>query len=98
MTAKEIKALKVVQSADPHTGITCNGFALRYFDQPEHEYLFTSLTNTGNGACYGKKAWRAAGCILAKLKKKGLVASIFRNGVLHYRLTFEGEKAIKNIL
>ena len=55
-----------------------NRFAQEYFDTPKHSYLLTSESKTGGGydVVIGKKGWRAAGCILAKLSKKGWLQRI----------------------
>lgn len=53
--------------------LTPNTFAQEYFNTPEHEYLLTSESKTGGGydVVIGKKGWRIAGGILAKLANKG---------------------------
>lgn len=73
LTEKEKKALKIVSECKCSLGIKPADFGFIYFDNPQQRYLIDALSNQGNGACYGKKAWRSAGCILGKLQKKGYV-------------------------
>lgn len=67
---KTLKALHVLRD---YPNITASGFAKHYFDQPEHQYLFTAVSNQGNGACAGKKAWLCAGSFLSRLVAQGYV-------------------------
>ena len=67
LTDKQAKAIRILRD-NPY--ITANRFAMLYFDTPKHEYLFTAVSNQGNGACAGKKAWLCAGSLLGKLKKE----------------------------
>ena len=70
LTEKKAKALRLLRETP---GMTAMAFAVRYFDGPENEVLFTAVSNQGNGACAGKKAWLCAGSLLGKLCKQGLV-------------------------
>lgn len=72
LTDKQAKAIRILRD-NPY--ITANRFAMFYFDTPKHEYLFTAVSNQGNGACAGKKAWLCAGSLLGKLKKELYVDS-----------------------
>ena len=72
LTDKQAKAIRILRD-NPY--ITANRFAMLYFDTPKHEYLFTAVSNQGNGACAGKKAWLCAGSLLGKLKKELYVDS-----------------------
>lgn len=78
-----------------------NNFAREYFITPEHEYLITSESKTGGGydVVIGKKGWRAAGCLLAKLAKKGWLLRTVKNWIgprggyyeyISYSLTTKG--------
>lgn len=87
ITEKEIKALQIISDCK---SIRPSGFGFIYFDNPQQRYLLEAVSNQGNGACYGKKAWRAAGCILGRLRKKGYVYSIQGR----YALTVLGEELL----
>ena len=92
LTRKQTKALLILE-AKP--GLTANGFAQYYFNGPEHEYLFTAVSNQGNGACAGKKAWRCAGGVLGRLVKQGLASSRFSmNGVRTYTVSEKGKRQL----
>lgn len=92
LTPKQAKALAVLRD---HPGITANGFATLYFTDPSQESLFTAVSNQGNGACAGKKAWLCAGSLLGKLAKKGLVRRDYGSGTGRFYLTNEGENKLK---
>lgn len=83
MTPKEYKALTLFSEGKKYTA---NVFAKKYFDTDEHRDLLTAESKTGGGydTVIGKKAWRCAGCILAKLKKKGWLSTSLK--------TFTGPK------
>ena len=89
-TEKEIKALKIISECKSTLGIRPSNFGFIYFDNPQQRHLIEAVSNQGNGACCGKKAWRAAGCILGRLRKKGYVYNI--QG--HYALTVLGEELL----
>ena len=72
-TEKDIKALKIISECKRIQGIRPSAFGFIYFDNPQQQHLIEAVSNQGNGACSGKKAWRAAGCILGRLRKKGYV-------------------------
>ena len=86
--SKTKKALAILRD---HPGITANGFAALYSTNPSQESLFTAVSNQGNGACAGKKAWLCAGSLLGKLAKRGLVRRDYGSGTGRFYLTFEGE-------
>ena len=88
LTPKQAKALAIIRD---HPGCTANTFAALYFTDPSQEYLFTAVSDQGNGACFGKKAWLCAGSLLGKLAKKGLVRRDFSSGTGRFFLTFGGE-------
>lgn len=97
LTRKSLRALRILRE---HPDITANVFAVHYFTAPEHRYLFTAVSNQGNGACAGKKAWLAAGSFLGRLARAGLVVNLppegrERRGPWKYRLTHLGEEALK---
>lgn len=90
MTDKTYKALCLLRE---FPGVTANQFAAKYFTGKDHKYLFTAVSNQGNGACTGKKAWLCAGSFLGKLQKRGL---IFRDRDMRsYRLTTAGEEYLE---
>ena len=92
LTDKQYKALKVLSE---HPGLTARSFAVRYYDGPDHEYLFTAVSNQGNGACAGKKAWLCAGSLLGMLKKAGFVRKVLsRSHPVVFFLTDRGENAV----
>lgn len=93
LTKKQIKALAILNISD---GLTASKFAVRYFDEPRHAYLFTAMSNQGNGACAGKKAWLCAGSFLAKLKKDGYAyVNLNEDGPGRYRITALGKLFLK---
>ena len=98
ITEKTYKALKVLQSLHSSRPMTANEFAFALWGKDEEKgYLFTAVTNGGNGACAGKKAWLCAGSLLGKLAKKGLTRwECKRDGTNRgYSLTSRGIEAIK---
>ena len=88
ITPKQAKALAILRD---HPGCTANTFAALYFTDASQETLFTAVSNQGNGACAGKKAWLCAGSLLGKLTKKGLVRRDFSSETGRFFLTFGGE-------
>ena len=64
------KALSILVK---NPGVGAKQFAVLYYTEPQYEYLFTAVSNQGNGACAGKKAWLCAGSFLGRLCKVGLV-------------------------
>ncbi len=100
MATKEtptLRALRILASLpDPFDGISANQFAVRYYTGTDKEYLLSAVSNQGEGACSGKKAWLCAGSFLAKLEKKGLVHWRPRAaGAAHYCITAAGRQYIK---
>ena len=97
ITRNEHKALQILRQCGSE-GITASGFAVRYFTEPKHEYLFTAVSNQGNGACAGKKAWLCAGSYLGRLAKKGLVRKCIPRdrGADRFIITSKGENALVN--
>ncbi len=76
---KQYKALKVVAKKLEKNGtIRAYEFALEFWGKDlDKEYLFTSVSNTGDyGACSGKKAWRCGGAYLGRLVKIGLLRRV----------------------
>ena len=103
MTPKEYKALTLFSEGKEYTA---NVFAKKYFDTEEHRYLLTAESKTGGGydTVIGKKAWRCAGCILAKLKKKGWLDTSLKTFIgpkggcywyMVYRLTEKGKNELQ---
>lgn len=92
LTPKQTKALAILRE---HPGVTAHGFAALYFTDPSQETLFTAVSNQGNGACAGKKAWLCAGSLLGKLAKQGLVRRDYGSGMGQFYLTYEGENKLK---
>ena len=93
LSIKQSKALRILSE---HPDITASQFGRLYFDGPEYEYLHTAVTNQGNGACIGKKAWLCAGSFLAKLERQGLALKWFTSsGLCLFRLTEKGKEANK---
>ena len=89
-----IKALTILRD---NTNITAGRFAQLYFDQPEQEYLFTAVSNQGNGACAGKKAWLCAGSLLGRLAKKDFVLKKTYMNPTRYSLTEKGRKELLKV-
>lgn len=82
-TPKQRKALRILWETGAE-GLTANQFAARYFIDSNQEYLFTAVSNQGNGACAGKKAWLCAGSLLGRLRKAGLVKAVQYSNPVHY--------------
>ena len=91
LTPSQAKALTILRE---HPGVTAYGFAALYFTDPSQKTLFTAVSNQGNGACAGKKAWLCAGSLLGKLAKRGLVRRDYGSGTGRFYLTFKGEQQI----
>lgn len=91
MTQKEARALDILASAGTK-GLTAREFAVRYFTERDQEYLFTAVSNQGNGACAGKKAWLCAGSLLGKLRQKGYVKSVPYSEPRRYTTTVSIQK------
>ena len=91
ITEKKAKALRILREKP---GITAREFAVRYFDAPENEILFTAVSNQGNGACAGKKAWLCAGSLLGKLYRQGLVWKNLYSNPSVFALSEIGWKAL----
>ncbi len=94
LTKKQILALSIL---DMHPDITAGTFAIYYYTEPRHEVLFSAVSNQGNGACHGKKAWLCAGSLLGKLKKKGWVKNKPYSDPPVFSLTDEGRKALEGV-
>ena len=77
-------------------GMTANTFAAQYYAGTKNEYLLTAVSNQGEGACAGKKAWLCAGSYLGRLAKQGLVyRHMTRDGKVLFFITEKGREAIK---
>lgn len=97
ITDKTYKALKILSTATWERPMHAKDFALLLCgSDPSKEHLFNAHTNTGNGACSGKKAWLCAGSLLSKLSKRGLAYRFVRNREeWHgYLLAEKGKQAI----
>lgn len=89
LTDKQYKALRVLQE---HTGITAMRFATLYYTEPRQQYLFTAVSNSGNGAAAGVKAKLCAGSLLGKLKKQELVSHNYIREKWVFTLTDKGKQ------
>ncbi len=92
LTKRQIEALKIIQK-EPR--IRAAIFAQAFW--PGH-VMHRAISNQGNGACIGKKAWRLGGLYLGKLVSAGLVeaentAKNSDNRIV-FSLTYAGEQAI----
>lgn len=95
ITKKQAKALRILDGA-PWPGISASRFARAYYDEPGQQYLFSAVSNQGNGACSGKKAWLCAGSLLGRLAKAGLVYRDYRNEPPRYIITDKGKQELQN--
>lgn len=95
ITSKQYKALKIVQEKGRNANnrtVRAYEFALAMWgSQLEKAHLFTAVSNQGNGACAGKKAWLCGGSYLGRLVKLGYLS---RMGFFYY-INRKGEQAIK---
>ena len=99
LTPQRRKALEILLNLkDPSAGITASAFAQEYYSGTEHEYLLTAVSNQGEGACGGKKAWLCAGSYLAKLVKEGLVRKRYsaKRSSARFLITDKGRDLLKN--
>ena len=92
ITPKQTKALSILRD---HPGCTANTFAAFYFTEPSREFLFTAVSNQGEGACAGKKAWLCAGSLLGRLAKRNFVAALPYSNPRKFFLRMDGELALK---
>ena len=97
ITPKTRRALTILADAkDPLRGMTANTFAAQYYAGTDKEYLLTAVSNQGEGACTGKKAWLCAGSYLARLVKQGFVyRRLTRDGLTLFSITEKGREALK---
>lgn len=95
ITKKQAKALRIIGGAS-WPGISASRFARTYYDEPGQQYLFSAVSNQGNGACSGKKAWLCAGSLLGRLAKAGLVYRDYRNETPRYIITDKGKQELQN--
>lgn len=93
LTPSRRKALEILRKS---SSLTAGSFAVRYYTEPRHQYLFTAVSNQGNGACCGKKAWLCAGSLLGKMVREGLVKREYdsRRGLWLFRITEKGKDAL----
>lgn len=94
LTQKQAKALRIIGGA-PWPGISASQFARAYYDEPGQQYLFSAVSNQGNGACSGKKAWLCAGSLLGRLTKAGLVYRDYRSEIPRYTITDKGRQELQ---
>jgi hypothetical protein len=92
LTEKQSRALAILTE---HPYITARMFGEYYFDSPEHGYLHTAVSNQGEGACAGKKAWLCAGSLLGKLRKEGYVNIKPYSNPNRFYVTEKGLRALK---
>lgn len=94
MTETTYRALKAIEPGTIQRGITAKALAVKLWgNDPARQDLFTAVSNQGNGACSGKKAWLCAGSLAGKLRKKGLIA--FDRNLNGYYLTEKGRITIR---
>ena len=93
ISKKTHKALtNIKEHSDKHLWMRANEFAQKLWgEDPTKKDLFLAVTNQGNGACSGKKAWRAAGAYMGRLERMGYLIS----SELGYRITNRGTRAIE---
>ena len=97
LTPSRQRALQILASLpDPYVGITANAFAAKYYTGTPYEYLLTAVSNQGEGATAGKKAWLCAGSLLSKMAKDGLVRKHYLRGpgAMRYSITEAGRQLI----
>ena len=95
---RQNKALEILMRHPE--GITASRFAAEYYTEPKYEFLFTAVSNQGNGACAGKKAWLCAGSLLGKLANKGLVRKLISRdrGADHFFITERGRNELQEYI
>jgi hypothetical protein len=98
LTKLQRKALEIIKDKGQ---VSPMEFAQLYFTEEKHQYLFTAVSNQGNGACAGKKAWLSAGSLLNRLCKRGyvyhkFVPSRYGKGRFVYCITDKGVEALEN--
>ena len=94
ITATQYKALKAVSNGTHQRGVSAKALAVALWGaDPRKEYLFTAVSNQGEGAASGKKAWLCAGSLAGKLCKAGLM--MHDRDYAGYHLTMLGEKTMK---
>ncbi len=92
ISEKDKKALTILSKDGP---MMARDFAMQYFDGPEHQYLFTAVSNQGNGACAGKKAWLCAGSLLGRLVKRGLAKRTLVSDIWMFAVTGQGRDLLR---
>ena len=96
ITEKQYKALKIVQEKSRNSSnrtVRAYEFALAMWGKDlDKDYLFTGVSNQGNGACAGKKAWLCGGSYLGRLVKMGYL----RRMGFYYYMSLGGEQAINH--
>jgi predicted metal-binding transcription factor (methanogenesis marker protein 9) len=99
ITPKARRALEILATAGEPLrghGMTANTFDTQYYAGTKNEYLLTAVSNQGEGACAGKKAWLCAGSYLCRLAKQGLVyRHMMRDGKVLFFLSEKGREALK---
>ena len=91
LTPRRFKALAVLYF---HPCLSARDFAVRYYTEPELDYLFSSVSNQGNGACAGKKAWLCAGSLLGRLRKEGMAYVIPYTNPRKFNLSEKGRDVL----
>lgn len=82
MTEKQAKALNIIKD---NPGIRAREFSEKMWPDGPHR----RSKNGGNGSQVGKGMWLCAGSYFAKLRKDGLITSVFGN-VREQKITGKG--------
>lgn len=88
-TKRTIDALTILADFGAEHAISASWFAQKFW--PGH-IMHVQVTNQGNGACAGKKAWLQAGSYLRKLENKGLVKTTQRG----FYISHAGRELLKS--
>ncbi len=89
-----IQALRILKETNIDKPMSSAQFGLLFW--PDH-IMHLQVTNTGNGACSGKKGWLCAGSYLAKLRKKGLTNNWTYTANGRYYITSKGKEKLKEL-
>lgn len=87
MTDRQKEALIILEHSTYDNPMRSSEFAQKFW--PDH-LMHVQVTNTGNGACHGKKAWLCDGSYLAKLIKMGWVIRYTKHEFGGFKITSKG--------